>query len=276
MSKKSGVVKPKKTALVRERKKNKEPSKQVPKSSEIIAARIRGSIVRGEMMPGDTLPPEAELIRQFKTSRPTLREAYRILETEQFISIKRGARSGARVHLPEPKIVAKYAGYVLQIQGTQLRDIYQSRLAVEPLAVRLLAEKGLKRAVKKLTKHVDVIEADLESHHYVHLMEDSLQFSEHLVELTGNKTLQLMFTVIERVVESHQFAYGWPPSPEGSTPQERLKRGSLAVKSMRKVTALIEKRDATAAAAHWREHIEFVNRLWLVGFDDTQLVDVIT
>ena len=256
-------------------KKTGDSGQRAPKSSEVIAARIRGAIVRGEMVPGDTLPMEAELKRKFNTSRPTLREAFRILETEQFISIKRGARSGAIVHVPEPRLVAKYAGYVLQIQGTQLRDVYQSRLAVEPLAVKLLAKKGLKRTAGKLTKHVDVIEADLKSHHYVHLMEDSLLFSEQLVELSGNKTLRLMFTVIESVVESHQFAYGWPPSPEGTTPKERQKYGSLLVKSMRRVISLIEQQDAVAAEAHWRKHIESVTGMWLVGFDDMELVDVI-
>jgi len=48
--------------------------------------------VLGELREGDTLPPETTLMGQFGVSRPTLREAFRILETESLISVRRGAR----------------------------------------------------------------------------------------------------------------------------------------------------------------------------------------
>ena len=60
------------------------------KTGEMIASFLRSKIVRGEFAEGDSLPPEAELMRQFEVSRPTLREAFRILETESLIVIRRG------------------------------------------------------------------------------------------------------------------------------------------------------------------------------------------
>ena len=71
---------------------------RVPKTSEIVANHIRGQIVRGELREGDSLPPEGQLMTSFGISRPTLREAFRILEAESLISVVRGSRSGARVH----------------------------------------------------------------------------------------------------------------------------------------------------------------------------------
>ena len=38
---------------------------------------------------------------QFGVSRPTLREAFRILEAEALISVRRGSRGGARVVAPD-------------------------------------------------------------------------------------------------------------------------------------------------------------------------------
>src|SRR3546814_9043440 len=70
---------------------------RVPKTSELVADQIRAQIVRGELQEGDSLPPEGTLMSTLGISRPTLREAFRILEAENLISVVRGSRSGARV-----------------------------------------------------------------------------------------------------------------------------------------------------------------------------------
>src|ERR1700742_56067 len=99
---------------------------RIPKTAEVVAADIRKMIIRGEMREGDFLQPEAQLMEYYGTSRPTIREAFRILENEQFISVTRGSRSGARVHEPKVDSVARYAGFALQAQGALLSDIYQA------------------------------------------------------------------------------------------------------------------------------------------------------
>ena len=65
---------------------------RIPKAAVIVAGEIRRRIVRGELKEGDALPSETELMRFFDVSRPTLREAMRILEAESLIAVKRGAR----------------------------------------------------------------------------------------------------------------------------------------------------------------------------------------
>src|SRR5256885_7189092 len=72
-------------------------SVRVPKAAELVAGHVRSQIVRGELSEGDALPPESALMEQFDISRPTLREAFRILESEGLITVRRGARGGARV-----------------------------------------------------------------------------------------------------------------------------------------------------------------------------------
>ena len=53
---------------------------RVPKTAEIVADRIRKRIISGDLDEGSSLPPEGQLLEQFGVSRPTLREAFRILE----------------------------------------------------------------------------------------------------------------------------------------------------------------------------------------------------
>ena len=108
---------------------------KVPKTAELVATQLRNQIIRGELREGDALPPESTLMEQFGVSRPTLREAFRVLESEALISVRRGARGGARVHAPNGDVAARYAGLVLQFRGATLADVYEARKAIDPRPV---------------------------------------------------------------------------------------------------------------------------------------------
>src|SRR4051794_7135593 len=113
-----------------------------PKTGELVARRLRRMIVEGQLREGDFLPNEAALMERFGVSRPTLREAFRIMESESLIELRRGSRTGARVTIPGAAAVARPAGLQLQLGGATLADVYVARSAIEPAAVRLLALTG--------------------------------------------------------------------------------------------------------------------------------------
>jgi DNA-binding transcriptional MocR family regulator len=73
---------------------------RVPKTAELIADSLRAQIRRGMLRDGDRMPNEVELMRHFEVSRPTLREALRMLEHDELIVVRRGARGGAIVRAP--------------------------------------------------------------------------------------------------------------------------------------------------------------------------------
>src|ERR1039457_6054024 len=87
---------------------------RVPKAGELVAAQLRRQIVTGELREDDALPSESTLMEQFGISRPTLREAFRILESEHIIMIKRGAHGGAHVLVRDAGAAGRYAGALLQ------------------------------------------------------------------------------------------------------------------------------------------------------------------
>ena len=53
-----------------------------PKAAEMVAAELRRQIASGRLKPGDKLHPENVLQVEFAISRPTLREALRLLAAE--------------------------------------------------------------------------------------------------------------------------------------------------------------------------------------------------
>src|ERR1700722_2647023 len=112
---------------------------RVPKAAELVAAHVRRQIVTRQLHEGDALPSETALMAEFNIARPTLREAFRILESEGLITVRRGARGGARVQEPSTDVAARYAGFVLQHRGVTLDDVLDARLIVEAPAARMLA-----------------------------------------------------------------------------------------------------------------------------------------
>src|SRR5262245_28731201 len=103
-------------------------SLRTPKLPAVVADALRRRILTGALRPGDNLPLEHQLAAQLGVSRPTLREALRVLEAESLIRTRRGSRGGAEVIGPSVESAARYVGYLLQFSGTTLDDLAKTRL----------------------------------------------------------------------------------------------------------------------------------------------------
>src|SRR5207342_3506893 len=114
-----------------------------------IADELRALIVGGELSEGDSLGHEPELVERFGVSRPSLREALRILEAEGLITVVRGVLGGVVVHEPDERMTARAAALVLQARNVPLADVFEARSLLEPLAARAIATKRNRRAALK-------------------------------------------------------------------------------------------------------------------------------
>lgn len=243
---------------------------RVPKTSEIVADHFRGQIVRGELGEGDSLPPEGQLMTSLGISRPTLREAFRILEAENLISVVRGSRTGARVHAPSVELVSRYAGYVLQSLGTTIADLYQARLAIEPQVVRWLATKPDKLAVRRLREEIERLRVLLTANRFDDFLEAVNEFHGALVSVTGTKTLTFMNQLLLNLLARHQgdFKHRHPQSHE-----VRHKNLQAGLKSYEKLVDLIECEKVEEAVAHWRLHLTNANATWAGSDEGARVVN---
>jgi DNA-binding FadR family transcriptional regulator len=244
---------------------------RVPKTAELVARRVRRAIVTGELRTGDSLPSEAQLIEDFQVSRPTIREAIRILESEGLISVSRGARGGARVARPDSEMVARAAGVALQTRGATIQDVYEARMLIEPPAARLAAERRPKEAAAVLRAHVD---------REFELVDDSVavtqaiaDFHRILMEECGNVSLGILALglkgVFERALQTSQSM-----RPPVSLP-ERQRQLRFGLKSHRKLIELIEAGDGPAAQAHWQLHMENAGRVWLSDVGPRSVIEIL-
>jgi GntR family transcriptional repressor for pyruvate dehydrogenase complex len=229
---------------------------RAPKTGELIATHLRRQIVRGELRPGEGLPSESQLMEQYGVSRPTLREAFRILEAEALIMIRRGARGGAQVVAPDASVAARYVGLLLQIQGATINDVYEARMISEPPCARLLALNRTDEDLAKLTAVVDELKAELASRDPFipdpHIWSSlTYRFHELILEGCGNKTMAIQGAVLQDIVATHlrtKIAIR-----DDNDTVERFQR---VVKSYGKLIRLVKAGNAAAAEKHWRSHME--------------------
>lgn len=244
---------------------------RTPKTSEVIADQIRAQIIRGDLSQGDTLPPEGQLMANLGISRPTLREAYRILEAEKLITVTRGSRSGAMVHKPKADVVARYAGYVLEAQNTQISDLYAAQMALEPFVIRTLCKKrSNKKDVAQLRNEIEVLEDLINAGHADKFVAGVANFHLLLVQLAGNNTLTLINQILLNLIAVHkrEFLKRHPVDLE-----TQKKRQSAGIKSFSQLIKLIEAKEDEAAVAHWRLHLKNAHASWARPGEGERIVD---
>lgn len=217
---------------------------RIPKTAELVASKIRRQIVLGTLRQDDALPPESELMEEFGISRPTLREAFRILESEGLIVVRRGAKGGARVQEPSDDVVARQAALVLQHRGVTVSDVFEARVIIEAPAAEMLAARRDRKAIaKQLDEYLD--ESGLVVAERFH------EFNALLVELTGNQTLMLVTTMLEHIGRAATRTY--VSRSAGGDEDEALARQTE--RTRRKLIQHIRDGDVEAAGALWRKHL---------------------
>jgi GntR family transcriptional regulator, transcriptional repressor for pyruvate dehydrogenase complex len=234
---------------------------RAPKTAELIAGHIRRQIVRGDLLAGAALPPETTLMRQFGVSRPTLREAFRILETESLLSIRRGSRSGAQVTAPSPSVASRYFGLLLQMRGATIGDVYEARSALEPACARLLAQRhtetdlaAMRAAIEELRRYVDggVFNP-------VRWSALTSRFHQLVMEGTGSKTVALQGILLREIVARH-VASAINRSYDHDVTRRRFR---LVIRSY-----------SAAAEEHWRAHMEAAARSLVHGVASQAVIDL--
>jgi len=251
---------------------NKKTSVRVPKAAEIVAAKLRRSIVDGSNEPGSFLPSEARLIEMFEVSRPTIREAIRILEFENLICVTRGARGGAVVQAPSPNFVSKAVGVSLQSNNATLGDVFAARAALEPAAAGMAARLNPQVAGDKLLAHVEKEFQTLEDQSHS-IAYDAADFHRLLLSECGNKTFALLGVALHDLVLRHLRLYHQTrlPADQPTT----LARSITGIRSHEKLANLIAKGKAKEAEDHWNRHMAKLAEIILPGLEETSVLEVL-
>jgi GntR family transcriptional repressor for pyruvate dehydrogenase complex len=236
-----------------------------------IADELRALIVSGELSEGDSLGREPELVERFGVSRPSLREALRILEAEGLITVLRGAGGGVVVHEPDERMMARAAAMVLASRGVALADVFAARTLVEPLAAGALASLRARRSVvtelRELVQAQEDCIGDPEQ-----FAAANTKFHERLVSLAGNETLGLFSEMLNEIVTRAVTEVS--RDEDGGNAAGSLSVRRRGIRSQLRLLELIKAGDRSATELHWRAHMAVVGRVML-GQRASAVVDLL-
>lgn len=224
-------------------------TRKVYKTYEQIARHIRGAISSGDLRPGDRLPPEAELAHQFGVSRPTVREALKVLEALNVLESSTGPAGGTFVKDLDSSGVAEHLteslALLLDVNGLTLKELCEAREAIETVTVK-------QAAAHRTDEDLDILRKIIE--------EDSLKDSDSIVsdisfhraiaDASKNRMLSLFMSAIHMTVRTLAERYVMPEAKQTS---QRQHRGIYE--------AILEQNE-TLAEERMREHLRFAYEVY--------------
>ncbi|KZN40815.1 MULTISPECIES: pyruvate dehydrogenase complex transcriptional repressor PdhR [Pseudoalteromonas] len=125
------------------------------KLSDVILEQLENMILEGSLLPGEKLPPERELAKQFEVSRPSLREAIQKLEAKGLVTRRQGGGTYVKNQLEEG-LTDPLFDLISKHPESQF-DLLEFRHALEGIAAYYAALRGTDNDMDKVKQSYDNI-----------------------------------------------------------------------------------------------------------------------
>jgi GntR family transcriptional regulator, transcriptional repressor for pyruvate dehydrogenase complex len=221
--------------------------------AEQVASALRDRILAGGIVDGSTLPKQDELVAEFGVSYPSVREALRILETEGFITVRRGNRGGATVHAPDIETAGYAVGLTLQAMQVKVPDLGEALAVLEPQSAARCAQRADRETAVVPRLEELYAECDRSLDDGAAFTRASREFHDALVGFDPNATLRVVVKSLTSLWSVQEEAWADVQMSRGAYPS-RADR-ALAQRAHRRLLASIAQGDADEAARIAKEHL---------------------
>ena len=189
--------------------------KTIPRESSLssrVEYQIENMIIQNHLQPGDHLPAERELARQFGVSRTVVREAVRALVAKSLLDVRPG--SGTVVRVPTAQSLTQ--SIVMFLRGGQAELDYKKVLEVRRiLEVEIAGLAAERRTAKDLQDLEEIIRAGsrVQNDRYQFAKFD-VAFHTALAYATQNRLFPLLLdSVAEIMIELRRMALDMAEAP---------------------------------------------------------------
>jgi DNA-binding FadR family transcriptional regulator len=226
----------------------------VPTAVSATVDMLRDEILQRD--DGEWLGWEDDLVERLGVSRPTLRQAARLLEAEELLVVKRGTNGGLFARRPTTDAVARMASVFLRAEGTTVLDLARSWFLLLEQSARLAAEHDDPLVRASLVAEVAEIRRSIPEGDRQAMFVATYAFSLELSDLSRSTTLRLFTRVLSTLIAE---------APEDLRPIEELDqpRGGPSRRTSQRVSEAIRDGDAARAAKNVRLHADLMIQ-WLV------------
>lgn len=170
---------------------------------EKLTEYIRG----GHIQIGQKLPAETALCKELNISRTTVREAYRVLQSQGYLELRPG--KGAFVRSKDRDFIQEAAEWISS-HKVQSSDYLYVRLVLEPMVVRLAAQKATEQDVEELTQiHDQFMEACKNKDSDTLALLDA-EFHSRIAKISGNDLLIAIMRIVNyyfKILRQNSFRF---------------------------------------------------------------------
>ena len=218
---------------------------------EEVADAIRAWMFGRGMAPGDRLGREEDLAQRFGVSRPTLREALRLLSSAHLVRATKGPGGGIFVAAtPEQGIgrsVTDSVASMLSADSIDLEELIETRMLLEIPLAGLAAQRASEGDVAALRAVLD--EAGDSTHGELFRGLDR-RLHGLIAQMAGNRLARAFTDWIGEVLQPPLHALIEPAVVD-----------AVVVEQHRDIVRAIERGDPTAAERAMREHLVYLHDL---------------
>jgi GntR family transcriptional repressor for pyruvate dehydrogenase complex len=222
---------------------------------EEAVEQVAERITLGELRPGDQLPSERLLAHQMQISRPTVREAIKVLADSGVLEVRTGARGGAFVTSEfVPREVVRRQS---DLRYAEVGGVLEARRLLEPQVAQLAAVAArdsdfevMSRTIDRQRRLAEEADGALLEHEDQFLSLD-LQFHLGIARATGNSTIvSLVRSLMRRLEIARDMALHEPPVFDWS------------IDIHERTLAAIRSRDPAAIDTVMDEHLAQLEEVW--------------
>ncbi len=218
------------------------------RASADVISQIREAIISGQYAPGDRLPTEREMARQFEVSRVTIRDALRSLEAAGLVEVHVGGQGGPYVTHPDLDRLTESMGTHFQLRRITFFELAEVRLALEVTSARLACERATEEDLVELRA---MAERPPEGSQFSASAARSVDFHTALVRSAHNRAILAMFMAV-RVLIQEAFDLLHKREPD---------MVDVARNVHRELCRVIEAHDSETAVRIMNEHLnDFIRR----------------
>lgn len=219
-----------------------------PKMSEVIARELANQIVNEKLAAGSVLPTEKEMIESFDVGRSTIREALRLLETRNVITLRPGPGGGPVVRRPRPEDLGEALTLILQFEDASLDDVMEARRAIEPMIARLAAERIRDEDLDTMEATVAAV---LDDPRHAVFQEQNQIFHSTLARAAHSVVLQVFISSLGSVADGIAGGVTYTP-----------RRYVAAAQAHARIVDALRAQDSDLAEKMMRDHLDEADRYW--------------
>lgn len=164
-----------------------------------IVDQIERAIVSGDIPVGDQLASERDLMGQFGVSRPTVREALRVLQSMGLLESRPGTRGGPVVLAPSSANLTRSFRAMVGTDVLSVAELVEYRVVLEGSASRLAAIRHTPEQLERMRAAVDRMSAEAAANAPTFTDAD-LEFHEAIWAASGNTVLRLSGEAVSGVL----------------------------------------------------------------------------